>query len=254
MSDVLDKDKEKDTELDNENKDKSNEEKTYTQKELDEILRKKETDFTVKEELLKSQLTDTTNKLVSTSEKVDKISEEFSNLLKEREQEKIANMDEQKREKYLRDKAKAEKTQAEIEKEEALIKKDKEATEKLEKAEKLIINSTRRDLAVELDLPKHLHKYVGGTDEETIKASIAQLKEDYNITEEVIKTKVKEKVGEKFKNGGVSFEEGEIGEAKLDLKDFQKMTTMEKAHMMVNNRPLFDKYRALQKTYLGSLD
>lgn len=253
MSDILDKDKDVDK-TEKVEKVEQQQEKTYTQKELEDILKQKETDFTVKEELLKSQLADTTNKLVETNSKVDKISEDFKALLTEREQEKIANMDEQKREKYLRDKAKAEKTQAEIEKEEALSRKDKEATEKLEKATQLIVNSTRKDLAVEMDLPKHLHKYVGGTDEETIKASINQLKEDYGITEEVIKTKVKEKVGEKFKNGGVAFEEGDIGKAKLDLKDFQKMTTMEKAHMMVNNRPLFDEYRALQKQYVGNLD
>lgn len=229
------------------NKSTENNEKTYTQKELDDLLKQKDTDYVMRENVLKAQLENTTSK-------VDKITDEFTKLLNEREQEKIANMDEQKRNDYLRKKAKDEKLEADRIKDEETLKKIKDADEKLADAKKLIVNSTRKDLAIELGLPRHLHKYIGGDEEETITASINQLKADYAITQEVIDNKVKEKVTEKFKTGGVEFKDGGIGEAKLNLADFTKMTTMEKANMMVNNRPLFDKYRELQRKHIGNLE
>lgn len=182
--------------------------------------------------------------------KAEELEAKLKKMEEDNEADKLARMQDAEREKYIRDKAKDdEKKRKEAERLEAEEAK-KSLDAEIAKLQLKAINADRRELANELGLPKELIKYVTGSDEESIRASILLVKQDFNLTEDVIKTMVDGKVADTFSSGGVQTQLG-IGEAKLNILDFEKLSSNEKLDMMTNNKPLWDKYREIQKLYRG---
>lgn len=224
---------------------KKNSGKIYTKEDLDKLSKDKEVEAALKLAAVQAEKEKSDRQLEETNARLKAIEKQL-------EDEKIAKMEKEEKDKYFREKAKEE---AKI-REEAKAEAERQEREKfnLEKAEVLrkAILIERKELAIEAGLPSNLIRYVLGDNKEEINLSIKQLKEDFNITDESVKKTLQETVEKTLINGGVVHQSG-IGELKLKLEDFYKLTSNEKLLMMANEPDKWKAYRTLQKKSRGEL-
>ncbi|MGL5711756.1 MAG: hypothetical protein ACRCX2_01945 [Paraclostridium sp.] len=124
------------------------------------------------------------------------------------------------------------------EEEDALLKKIEERENALNLKEQSI---TRIEVADELNIPKHLRKYIMGSTKEEMISSAQVVLADMGKTEEEFNAMVQTKVEEKFANGGATFTQSSHKDITLDK--FITMTTAEKIKLMEDDYETFTRLR-----------
>jgi len=142
-------------------------------------------------------------------------------------------------------KLKEEEKQLAIEKELEILRAEK--TQALAKASKLELERTRNNLAKKNNIPEELIKYVTGTEQDDILASIESLKVDFKISDNLIDQKSVELTKKALKGGGVKTQKSDQTSSELTVEDFKKMNMKEKQTLILTNPEEYDRLRNLKK-------
>lgn len=237
-----------------EEKEKLNDEKKNEKE--DEVNKKsKGTDSTVAKAKLEFE-----RKLKEKELEFEEKMSKFNSMIQEKENEwndKYNNL----KETYVSEESKK---KLEEEERKAKDKKERELKEKADREEKERIeklkleleiqaqNFTRIEVADELQIEKHLRKYITGKTKEEMLESAKSLVDDMVKTQEDFEKAVQEEVERRFSNGSGSFKKStNVNSNKLTLEQFQKMSTTEKLELYDTNRAEFDRLLSEKKKNIG---